>query len=239
MQPHRKLGIYEKYIKRLFDIIFSILIMILFCWLYALIVLIVRIKLGSPVIFTQPRPGMINPKTGKEKIFKLYKFRSMSDARDAEGNLLPDEVRLGKFGKALRASSLDELPEAINILKGDMSFVGPRPQLVRDMVFMGDEVRMRHTARPGLTGLAQVKGRNAITWEEKFEWDLKYIEKVSFTNDIKVIWLTVKDLLGSSDSEEDSAKTDITDDYGDYLLKKGVVTKADYDSKQEYAKTLL
>ena len=239
MQPHRKLGIYEKYIKRLFDIIFSILIMILFCWLYALIALIVRIKLGSPVIFTQPRPGMINPKTGKEKIFKLYKFRSMSDARDAEGNLLPDEVRLGKFGKALRASSLDELPEVINILKGDMSFVGPRPQLVRDMVFMSDEVRMRHTARPGLTGLAQVKGRNAITWEEKFEWDLKYIEKVSFTNDIKVIRLTVKDLLGSSDSEEDSAKTDITDDYGDYLLKKGVVTKADYDSKQEYAKTLL
>lgn len=239
MQLYRKRGIYEKYIKRLLDIVFAMAFLILFFWVYALIALLVRIKLGSPVIFTQFRPGLINHKTGKEKIFKLYKFRSMSDARDENGNLFPDEVRLGKFGKALRASSLDELPEIVNILKGDMSFVGPRPQLVRDMVFMSDEVRMRHTARAGLTGLAQVKGRNAITWEDKFEWDLRYIKRVSFLNDLKIIGLTIKDLFGTSDDSYEISKTDVTDDYGDYLLKKELISKEDYDAKQQYAGKLL
>ena len=164
--PQRKRSFYEKYIKRLLDIICALLAIVVFCWLYAIIAILVRTKLGSPVLFKQPRPGLIDPKTGQERIFNMYKFRSMSDDRDANGNLLPDEVRLGKFGKALRATSLDELPEAFNILKGDMSVIGPRPQLVRDMVFMTSAQRMRHTAKPGLSGLAQVMGRNAITWEE-------------------------------------------------------------------------
>ena len=192
MEFQRKQGFYEKYIKRILDIICSGLAIVVFCWLYAIIAVLVRVKLGKPVLFKQPRPGIIDPKTGRERIFNMYKFRTMTDERDENGNLLPDEVRLTKFGKALRATSLDELPEAFNIFKGDMSIIGPRPQLVRDMVFMSDEQRMRHTAKPGLSGLAQVKGRNAITWEEKLNWDLKYIENVSFWNDIKIVFLTIK-----------------------------------------------
>ena len=176
----RKRGFYEKYIKRLLDIVCSLLAIIGFSWIYIIVALLVRKKMGSPVVFKQPRPGLIDPKTGKEKIFDMYKFRTMSDERDENGKLLSDEVRLGKFGKALRATSMDELLEAFNILKGDMSIIGPRPQLVRDMVFMSDEQRMRHTAKPGLSGLAQVKGRNAITWEDKINWDLKYIENIRF-----------------------------------------------------------
>ncbi len=159
----RDMGFYEKYIKRLLDIICSLLVIVIFCWLYAIIAIIVRVKMGSPVLFKQPRPGLIDPKSGRERIFDMYKFRTMTDERDADGNLLPDEQRLPKFGKMLRATSLDELPEAFNILKGDMSVIGPRPQLVRDMVFMDERIRMRHTAKPGLSGLAQVNGRNAIT----------------------------------------------------------------------------
>ena len=162
----RKQGIYEKYIKRLFDIICSLLAIIVFCWLYSIIAVLVRVKLGSPVLFNQPRPGK------DEKIFNLYKFRTMTDQRDENGNLLPDEVRLTKFGKWLRSTSMDELPEAFNILKGDMSIIGPRPQLVRDMVFMTDEQRMRHTAKPGLSGLAQTRGRNALSWDAKLATDL-------------------------------------------------------------------
>ena len=183
----RKRGFYEKCIKRLLDIICSLLAIIIFSWLYIIIAIIVRIKMGSPVLFKQPRPGMIDPRTGKERIFDMYKFRTMSDARDENGNLLPDEIRLGKFGRALRATSLDELPEAFNILRGEMSVIGPRPQLVRDMTFMSEKQRLRHTAKPGLSGLAQVKGRNAITWEDKFNWDLKYIENVSFLGDLKLV----------------------------------------------------
>ena len=171
-----KAGIYEKYIKRLLDIVLSLCAIIVLSPVMLITALLVRIKLGSPVIFCQQRPGKIDSKTGKEKIFKMYKFRSMTDARDEDGELLPDEVRLTKFGKALRSTSLDELPELFNILKGDMSIVGPRPQLVRDMVFMSAEQRQRHLVRQGLTGLAQINGRNAIDWEEKLEWDLRYIE---------------------------------------------------------------
>jgi lipopolysaccharide/colanic/teichoic acid biosynthesis glycosyltransferase len=160
----------------------------------------------------------------------------MTDARDANGNLLPDEERLGKFGKALRGSSMDELLEAFNILKGDMSIIGPRPQLVRDMVFMSDEQRMRHTAKPGLSGLAQVMGRNAITWEDKLDWDLKYIEKVSFWNDLKILLLTVKKVIGHSESSEE---LDVTDDFGDALLKAGKVSKEKYESLQDEAKHIL
>ena len=168
----------------------------------------------------------------------MYKFRSMTDERDVEGNLLPDEQRLPKFGKMLRATSLDELPEAFNILKGDMSVIGPRPQLVRDMVFMDERQRMRHTAKPGLSGLAQVKGRNAITWEDKIDWDLKYIEKVSFVGDVKLILETVKTAFikqeGITDGENATAL-----DYGDALLKDGKVSKPQYDALQAYARNLI
>ncbi len=238
MKFQRKQGFYEKYIKRILDIICSGLAIVVFCWLYAIIAVLVRVKLGKPVLFKQPRPGIIDPKTGRERIFNMYKFRTMTDERDENGNLLPDEVRLTKFGKALRATSLDELPEAFNIFKGDMSIIGPRPQLVRDMVFMSDEQRMRHTAKPGLSGLAQVKGRNAITWEEKLNWDLKYIENVSFWNDIKIVLLTIKTAFikaeGITDGENATAL-----DYGDALLKEDKVSKEMYDVLQVEAISII
>lgn len=232
----RKRGFYEKYVKRLLDIICSLLAIVVFCWLYLIIAVVVRVKMGSPVLFKQPRPGLIDPKTGREQIFDMYKFRTMTDERDENGELLPDEKRLPAFGKMLRATSLDELPEALNILKGDMSVVGPRPQLVRDMVFMSDKQRMRHTAKPGLSGMAQVMGRNAITWEDKINWDLKYIEKVSFLGDLKIVWLTVKKVFGKGESSDE---LDVTDDYGDALLKNGKVSKEKYDALQAEAKNIL
>lgn len=231
----RKQGIYERYVKRILDIVCALAALIVFCWLYAILAILVRIKLGSPVLFTQPRPGK------DEKIFRLYKFRSMTDARDENGNLLPDEVRLTSFGKALRATSLDELPEAINILRGDMSVIGPRPQLVRDMVFMTPEQRQRHTVRPGLSGLAQTKGRNAISWDGKLATDLEYIQNVTFLGDVKIILDTVKQVFfhqkGLEDSDVD--EVEITDDFGDYLLKAGRVDKEEYERKQAEARGLL
>ena len=231
----RKQGIYEKYIKRIFDIICALAALIVFSWLYIIVAVLVRIRLGSPVIFKQPRPGK------DEKIFNLYKFRSMTDARDEQGNLLPDDVRLTKFGRALRASSLDELPEAFNILKGDMSVIGPRPQLVRDMVFMTPEQRQRHSVRPGLSGLAQTRGRNAISWDGKLAADLEYIQHVTFLGDVKIIFDTVRQVFfkekGLKDSDVD--EVEITDDFGDYLLKAGRVSEDEYDEKQEQAKRLL
>jgi len=176
---------YKKYIKRPIDILCALLAIIVFSWLYLLVALLVRIKLGSPVLFRQKRPG----KDGK--IFTLYKFRTMTDEKDAEGNLLPDDVRLTKFGRFLRSTSLDELPEAFNILKGDMSVIGPRPLLVEYLPYYTEEESHRHDVRPGLSGLAQVKGRNTITWEEKFAYDLEYVKKVSFTLDVKIIFMTV------------------------------------------------
>lgn len=231
----RKQGIYERYVKRILDIVCALAALIVFCWLYAILAILVRIKLGSPVLFTQPRPGK------DEKIFKLYKFRSMTDARDENGNLLPDEIRLTSFGKALRATSLDELPEAINILRGDMSVIGPRPQLVRDMVFMTPEQRLRHTVRPGLSGLAQTRGRNAISWDGKLATDLEYIQHVTFLGDVKIILDTVKQVFfhqkGLEDSDVD--EVEITDDFGDYLLKAGRVDKEEYERKQAEARGLL
>lgn len=238
MKLQRKMGFYEKYIKRFLDIVLASLAMIVFFWLYLIIALLVKIKLGSPVVFKQPRPGLIDPKTGKERIFYLYKFRTMTDERDAEGNLLPDEVRLTKFGKWLRATSLDELLETLNIARGDMSIIGPRPQLVRDMVFMTDEQRMRHTARPGLSGLAQVKGRNAISWEEKLNWDLRYIEKVSFFKDLKLVFETVKVALFRHDGITDGENATALD-YGDSLLKENKISKEEYDDLLNSAKEII
>ena len=231
----KKQGIYERYIKRLLDIICALAALIVFGWLYIIVAVLVRVKLGSPVLFTQPRPGK------DEKIFKLYKFRTMTDARDENGKLLPDDVRLTKFGKALRSTSLDELPEAFNILKGDMSVIGPRPQLVRDMVFMTPEQRLRHTVRPGLSGLAQTRGRNALSWDGKLETDLEYIQHVTFLGDLKIIFDTVKQVFlrqkGLENSDVD--EVEITDDFGDYLLKAGRVSMEEYAEKQAEAKELL
>ncbi len=233
-----KQGIYAKYIKRLLDIVYALLAILCFGWLYIVIALLVRIKLGKPIVFTQYRPGKIDSITGKEQIFKIYKFRSMTDERDKKGELLPDESRLTSFGKALRSSSLDELPEVINILKGDMSIVGPRPQLVKDMVFMTDEERKRHLVRPGLSGLAQVNGRNDIDWEEKFDWDLRYVEKITFWGDMKIILQTVIKAFLKKEGITD--KNMITaEDYGDYLLRKKKISKEEYDKKQEESKKLL
>lgn len=236
MRVQRKIGFYEKYVKRLLDIICSTLAVLAFCWLYALIAVIVRVKLGRPVLFKQPRPGMIDPKTGDERIFDMLKFRTMTDERDENGELLPDEIRLTPFGKKLRATSLDELPEVINILRGDMSVIGPRPQLVRDMVFMSGAQRMRHTAKPGLSGLAQVMGRNAITWEEKLNWDIKYIQNISFLGDLRIVALTVKKVFGNRESKEE---LDVTDDYGDALLKAKMISREKYDALQEQARSIL
>ena len=228
---------YRKFVKRFLDIVCSLGAMIGLSWLYAVIGALVRIKLGSPVLFTQQRPGMVDPKTGKERIFKLYKFRTMTDQRDKEGNLLPDDVRLTKFGKKLRESSLDELPEVWNILKGDMSIVGPRPQLVRDMVFMTEEQRMRHRVRPGLTGLAQVRGRNAINWETRLASDLEYVQRVTFLNDAKIFFLTFAKVFQREGISEEGMST--STDLGDYLLHKGEVSSEIYDAKQAEAKVIL
>lgn len=223
---------YTRYMKRSLDIVGSLLAILVFSWLYLIIALLVRWKLGSPILFTQLRPGK------DEKIFKMYKFRTMTDARDEKGELLPDEVRLTPFGKWLRATSLDELPEAFNILKGDMSIIGPRPQLVRDMVFMTNEQRKRHTVRPGLSGLAQVNGRNDIDWEDKLAWDLKYIKKITFLGDVKIIFQTVLKAFIKQEgiTEEDMATAE---DFGDYLLRKNKISAVEYEKKQNEAKKLL
>lgn len=183
---HTVKGTYEAYFKRLIDIAVSALVLVLFWWVYALLAVIVRVNLGSPVMFTQDRPG----KDGK--VFKLYKFRSMSDARDENGKLLPDKMRLTRFGKLLRASSLDELPELFNILKGDMSLVGPRPLLVEHLKYYTDYEWRRLEVVPGLTGLAQVSGRNALSWEDKFKKDIEYVDNVTFLMDFRIVLLTVK-----------------------------------------------
>ena len=233
----RKMGVYEKYVKRVIDIICATGAIVVFSPLYLGVSFLVRVKLGSPVLFTQDRPGLVGAE-GKETVFKMYKFRSMTDERDENGELLPDEVRLTKFGQWLRNTSLDELPEAFNILNGTMSVIGPRPQLVRDMVFMTEEQRMRHTAKPGLSGLAQVNGRNAISWEDKIEWDLKYIEKVSFKEDLKIIFATVKKAFIKQEgiTQDDMATAE---DLGDYLLRTEKVDKSEYEEKQHIAKRIL
>lgn len=183
---------YRGFFKRLADIIISLTALVILSPVMILLAILIRIKLGSPVIFTQERPGR------KEQIFKLYKFRSMTNARDENGELLPDEIRLTRFGKLLRSTSLDELPELFNVLKGDMSLIGPRPLLVKYLPWYTDEERHRHDVRPGLTGLAQVNGRNALNWEDRFAYDLEYIRHLTFFTDIKIICMTVGKVLKRS-----------------------------------------
>jgi Sugar transferases involved in lipopolysaccharide synthesis len=184
---------YKKYVKRGLDIAFSLTALLLLSPLFFLLAVLVRCRLGAPVLFWQERPG----KDGR--IFTLCKFRTMTDKKDAQGNLLPDNERLTKFGRLLRATSLDELPELLNILKGDMSLIGPRPLLVSYLPYYTQEEQLRHTVRPGLTGLAQVSGRNFIDWDRRLEKDVEYVKHLSFAMDCKVIWLTIKIVLGHSD----------------------------------------
>lgn len=192
---HKPYGPYEKYIKRPMDCFLATLAMIILSPIILITAIIVRIKLGSPILFSQERPGRIDPKTGKEKIFKLYKFRTMTDERDENGKLLPDDVRLTSFGKILRSTSLDELPELLNIIKGDMAIVGPRPLLVKYLDRYTAEQRRRQEVRPGLTGLAMSTVRNSAGWDKKFELDVEYVDKVSFLLDLKIILWTVRIVL--------------------------------------------
>lgn len=192
---------YRHFFKRFFDFVLSLIAIIILSPVYIIVAILVRVKLGSPVIFTQERPGK------DEKIFKMYKFRSMTSETDEEGNLLPDEVRLTSFGKKLRSTSLDELPELFNILKGDMSIVGPRPLLVKYLPLYNDFQKHRHDVRPGLTGWAQVNGRNAISWEDKFRLDVEYTKKCSFLLDLKILFMTVSSVLKKEGISSDTSVT--------------------------------
>lgn len=227
----RKKSVYEKYVKRPMDFMLSLAALIALSPLMLAIAVLVRIRLGKPVVFKQKRPGL------NETIFTIYKFRTMTDARDENGDLLPDEDRLTFLGKALRETSLDELPGLVNILKGDMSWCGPRPQLVRDMVFMSPRQRARHRVRPGMTGLAQINGRNNAPWEEKLEWDLKYIDDgITFGGDMRILLKTMGKVLKRADVNTEGMATG--EDYGDYLLRTGQVKREEYDKLQNRAKRL-
>ncbi len=228
---------YAKFFKRLIDFILSLTALSVLLPVFLILIAVGAVAMKGNPFFFQPRPGK-KDRNGEEKIFKLIKFRTMSNAKDKNGNLLPDEQRLNKYGAFLRSSSLDELPELINILIGDMSVVGPRPQLVRDMTFMTEEQRRRHNVRPGLTGLAQINGRNNITWEQKFEYDLEYIDKgITFIGDIKIILGTVGKVLKRSDTVREGTVSDM--DFGDWLITQGKVDRDTYDKKQAEAKELL
>ncbi len=194
-------GFYEKYIKRLLDIVLSGAALVILSPLLLITAALVRIKLGSPVIFMQERPGK------DEKVFKLHKFRSMTDARDASGNLLPDKERLTRFGAKLRSLSIDELPELWDIFRGKMSIVGPRPLLVKYLPLYNEEQRHRHDVRPGLTGWAQVHGRNLTSWEERFEYDVEYVNNISFALDVKIIIMTIRCVLGREGINSDGSAT--------------------------------
>ncbi|MBE6550996.1 MAG: sugar transferase [Ruminococcaceae bacterium] len=229
---------YKSFFKRIIDFTLSLIALIVFSPIFLVLIITGAIAMGGNPFFTQLRPGKIDPKTGNEKIFRLIKFRTMSNKKDKDGNLLPDEVRLNKYGRFLRSTSLDELPELFNIIKGDMSIVGPRPQLVRDMVFMTAEQRRRHSVRPGLTGYAQVNGRNNITWEQKFEYDLQYIDNgITLINDVKIIFQTVGKVLKRSNTVREGTVSDL--DFGDWLMAEGKVDQETYNSKQEEAKDLI
>lgn len=222
---------YKHFFKRLIDFSLSLLAVLALSPVLVLLIIIGAISMKGNPFFTQLRPGK------KEKIFRLIKFRTMTNETDASGKLLPDEVRLVPYGKFLRSTSLDELPELLNILKGDMSIVGPRPQLVRDMVFMTPEQRRRHDVTPGLTGLAQCSGRNNMSWEQKFAYDLQYIADISLWNDIAIILKTAVKVFQRDGIAKEGMATD--EDLGDYLLRTGQITQDAYDAGQQEAKDLM
>ncbi len=222
---------YTKFLKRAMDLVLSFFALVLLSPVLLVLMIVGAVKMKGNPVFTQLRPGK------DERIFKLIKFRSMTCEVDENGDPLPDELRLTGYGKFLRASSLDELLELVNILKGDMSIVGPRPQLVRDMVFMTPEQRQRHSVRPGLTGLAQISGRNNISWEKKFEYDLAYIRNITFVGDVKIMLQTVLKVLRSNDVVREGTVSDL--DLGDYLLENGSISREEYVRKRAEADDLL
>ena len=228
---------YAKFFKRLLDLILSVTALIVLSPVLLILSIVGAIAMKGNPFFLQPRPG-IKGKDGKERIFKLIKFRTMTNAKNKDGDLLPDDQRLGKYGAWLRSTSLDELPELINIVVGDLGICGPRPFLVRDCVFMTEEQRRRHDVRPGLTGLAQVNGRNNITWEQKIEYDLLYIDDgITFLGDLKIILQTVGKVLQRSDTVREGTVSDM--DFGDWLLQEGKVDQQTYDEKQLEAKQII
>ena len=228
---------YEKYFKRILDCSLALVALLVLSPVLLVLLVLGAIVMGGNPIFVQPRPGK-KGKNGQEKIFYLLKLRSMNNRRGADGELLPDDQRLGKYGAFLRSTSADELPSPINILLGDMALVGPRPQLVRDMTFMTAQQRRRHDVRPGLTGLAQVNGRNNITWEQKLNYDLQYIDAgITFWGDLKILFQTVGKVLKRSDVVREGTVSDM--DFGDWLLHNGQIDQADYAEKQAEAKELL
>ena len=223
---------YAKFFKRIVDFTASLMGLVVLSPVFLILIVLGTVKMKGNPFFAQLRPGK------DEKIFRLIKFRTMTCEKDAQGNFLPDEKRLTRYGKVLRSTSLDELPELINILKGDMSLVGPRPQLVRDMVFMTPAQRVRHSVRPGLTGLAQVSGRNNITWEQKIEYDLTYIHSgITLWGDIKILFMTVGKVFRREDTVREGTASDM--DFGDYLLQKGEVTEETYNERQKEAKEMM
>ncbi|MEH6955592.1 sugar transferase [Neobacillus drentensis] len=224
-------GIYKRFIKRPMDFILSLIAIIVLSPVFLVVAILVRVKLGSPVLFKQKRPGL------NGKIFMMFKFRTMTDERDKNGKLLQDSVRLTKFGRFLRSTSLDELPELFNILRGDMSIVGPRPQLVRDMVFMTSKQRERHSVLPGLTGWAQVNGRNGVTWEKKLALDLEYVNSITFFSDCQIIFITIDKVFKRDGISSEGMDT--AEDFGDYLLNCGKMSKDEYDRIQMEAKRLV
>lgn len=232
----KPVGIYERFIKRPLDCFLSCGAAIVLSPVLLFLFIAGAINMKGNPFFTQERPGRIDPRTGKEKIFKLIKFRSMTNEKKPQtGELLPDELRLKRYGKVLRASSCDELPELFNIIKGDMAVVGPRPQLIRDMVFMSHKQRQRHTVRQGLTGLAQCNGRNGLAWDDKLQYDIDYIENgITFMGDVKIIFKTAEKVFKKEGITQDNMAT--AADYGDYLLDIGKVDKEEYDCKQREAK---
>ncbi len=228
---------YAKFFKRLIDFILSVTALIMLSPVLLILTVVGAIAMKGNPFFLQPRPGK-KGKDGKEKIFKLIKFRTMSNAKDKDGNLLPDNQRLGKYGAWLRSTSLDELPELANIAVGHLGICGPRPFLVRDCVFMTEEQRRRYDVRPGLTGLAQVNGRNNITWEQKMEYDLQYIDcGITFIGDMKIVLQTVSKVLKRSDTVREGTVSDM--DFGDWLMMEGKVDQETYDAKQAEAKEML
>ena len=215
--------IYSSYVKRSLDFFIALIGIIITSPIMMIVAILVKTKLGSPIVFSQKRPGK------NEKTINIHKFRSMTDAKDSNGYLLPDDQRMTKFGKFLRSTSLDELPQLFSILKGDMSLIGPRPQSYENVLFMTKEQRKRHTVTPGLTGLAQINGRNAITWDKKLEYDLKYIDNITFLGDLKIFFHTITYVLKREDITSEGNVT--TETVGQFLLRTNQITQKEYDEK--------